>query len=109
MFRQLDSKTQTDLTIRRLDDEDAEALERVAQRDSAPTPGGTVYAAVAPDGTVLAAISLDTGALVADPFLPTEDAARLLRVWADQFTNGSRPHRSRRALTPAPARTAVPC
>jgi hypothetical protein len=72
-----------DLTIRRLGATDAAKLDRLAQRDSAEVPGGTVYAAVAADGSLLAALSLETGALVADPFRPTAQAASLLRVWVD--------------------------
>jgi hypothetical protein len=100
MFRTAALQDQSALTIRRLDGGDAAALERLAQRDSAETPAGTVYAAVAPDGSMLAAISLETGRLVADPFVPTSGAAKLLRVWAREIrvSRGKTSERSSPAL-----------
>jgi hypothetical protein len=116
MFRTAALQDQTALTIRRLDGGDAAALERLAQRDSAETPAGTVYAAAAPDGSLLAAISLETGRLVADPFVPTSGAAKLLRVWAREVGGRARPERARAGLwpaarraAPAPAPTGSPC
>ncbi|MGI8461114.1 MAG: hypothetical protein ACR2OC_05690 [Solirubrobacterales bacterium] len=85
-----------DLTIRTLSPKDHEALERIAQRDSASTlPQGTVLAAIAPGGAILAAISVESGALVADPFLSSAHAAGLLRVRARQL-NADEPQPSRR-------------
>jgi hypothetical protein len=77
------------LTIRRLGPADADALERLAQRDSARVPGGTVYAAVAGDGSILAAISLESRALVADPFRSTAHAAEVLRILARRLRDGA--------------------
>ena len=74
-----------DLTIRRLEDSDHDALARLAARDSSDVPAGPVIAAIAPGGAMLAAISVESHELVADPFLPTEPAAALLRVRARQL------------------------
>ncbi len=103
-----------EITIRRLGPEDAAELERLAQRDSAQIPQGTVYASVDAEGSILAAISLETRALIADPFVPSAHAAALLRVWTGKLEEAARPRRIRRGLTvattqPAPARTATPC
>lgn len=111
--RQPISKSHTDLIIRRLGPDDVEALERLAQRDSATVPVGTVYAAVAPGGSFLAAISLESRALIADPFRPTAQAAKLLRVWARQLRGESRrgARRARALIAPsaaAPAPATVP-
>jgi hypothetical protein len=91
MFRHTNQELDGDLTIRRLGADDAGALERLAQRDSAHVPAGTVSAAVSAEGSILAAISLESGALVADPFLPTSHQAKLLRVWARELGDASRP------------------
>lgn len=90
MFRTATLQDESALTIRRLDGPDAAALERLAQRDSAETPAGTVYAAVGADGSLLAAISLETGELVADPFAHTASAANLLRVWTRELGDAPR-------------------
>ena len=111
MFRTAAPHDQSALTIRRLGGADAADLERLAQRDSAESPAGTVYGAVGPDGSLLAAISLETGRLVADPFRHTAGAANLLRVWAGQLDGSSKPGRARRpmALAPAAAEAASGC
>jgi hypothetical protein len=111
MFRTAAPQDQTALTIRRLGGTDAADLERLAQRDSAETPAGTVYGAVGPDGSLLAAISLESRDLVADPFRPTASAANLLRVWAGQLDGSSRPGWARVpvALAPASAEAASGC
>jgi len=100
-----------DMTIKRLGSEDGEALAELAGRDSSNVPEGTVLLAVAPGGALLAAISVETGGLVADPFLPTEHAVALLRVRARQLrgddghesrTRRFRRQRSRGALPASP-------
>ena len=79
----------SDMTIRRLGDVDHEALVRLAQRDSAEVPAGSVLAAVAPGGALLAAVSLETRELIADPFLPTKHAVAMLRSRAASLTGES--------------------
>ena len=82
-------ETHADLTIRRLTDTDAEALDRLAQRDSSAIPSGSLLAAIAPGGALLAAISIETRQVVADPFLPSEHAVGLLQVRARQIGGNS--------------------
>jgi hypothetical protein len=112
MFRPATHRLNDELTIRRLDARDAAALSRVAERDSARAPEGTVYAAVAGDGSILAAISLETRALVADPFVPSAHAAALLRVWTgrlDGIHGSRRARRGVRLATPETAPSTAPC
>lgn len=59
---------------------DVEALERLAQLDSArPLKGAVLVAEMA--GELLAAVSLDTGRHVADPFQRTADLVAVLELW----------------------------
>ena len=69
--------------------EDGAALERVAQRDSAPVPAGAVLGARV-DGELVAAVSVGGGAMVADPFVPTEQVSRLLTERAAQLRGDRR-------------------
>ena len=60
---------------------DAADLRRLAALDSARPLTGDVLIAVS-GGEVAAAMSLDTGAVVADPFVPTTHLVELLRTAA---------------------------
>ena len=73
-----------DLTLRYATSADAEALERLAQLDSAHVPAGTVLAA-AVDGDVWAAVSVEYGDAVADPFRPSGELVSLLQERARQM------------------------
>ena len=73
-----------ELTLRYATPADAEALERLAQLDSAHTPAGTVLTA-AVDGDLWAAVSVDYGDAVADPFRPTGELVSLLHERARQL------------------------
>jgi hypothetical protein len=77
------------VTIRRLDDGDREALERLAQIDSAEPPSGRLLGAEV-EGVLLAAISLDTGELVADPFSRTGELQAMLELRASQLRRRTR-------------------
>ena len=99
-----------DISIRRLTDDDAEALDRVAGRDSAPRPIGELLGAEI-DGRLIAAISVNTGETVADPFTPTDVARSLLVLRAAQLreSRASDGHTRRhgiRRLTARPRRSA---
>jgi hypothetical protein len=59
--------------------EDAWALHRLAQLDSARPLRGRVLLAEA-DGVPVAAVSLETGLVNADPFRHTAEAVRMLMV-----------------------------
>lgn len=65
------------VTLRPATLEDAPALQRLAQLDSADVPTGSLLLALV-DGAPLAAISIDTGAVIADPFSPTIDLVAVL-------------------------------
>jgi hypothetical protein len=65
------------LTIRYARDEDAYALERLAQLDSSHPPRGVVLLAAVGDA-LWAAVSLDDGHVIADPFRPSGELAFLL-------------------------------
>jgi hypothetical protein len=67
------------LTIRVATPGDVRAVERLAALDSAPRFNGRVLLAEA-DGELVAAISLVDGAVIADPFKPTAEIVRLLRL-----------------------------
>jgi hypothetical protein len=67
-----------DLTLRICCPADYAALRRLAERDTAAVPTGRLLAAEV-DGRLIAAMSLETGAVIADPFLPTKDAVEILR------------------------------
>jgi hypothetical protein len=112
MFRQTDGQIDGEITIRRLRAADGGALERLAERDSAAVPEGTVYGAVDAEGSILAAVSLESRALVADPFVHSAHAAALLRVWVGQLDGAPRARWTRGGLAvaqPAAAPTASPC
>jgi hypothetical protein len=105
---------QTHITIRPAGPEHGEALRILAQRDSAPVPPGQLLLALA-GKEPKAAISLTTGAVIADPFQPTEALVGLLQERARQLRTSSgfrarlaarRARRlPRRALSPQPAGT----
>ena len=81
---------------------DPPALQRLAERDSAP-PLSTPALTAEVGGEVRAAICLATGRVVADPFHPTSDVVVLLRTRAAQL--GGRPGASPDAIRrPAAAR-----
>ena len=60
---------------------DAADLAKLAALDSAAPLTGEILLAVSA-GEVAAAMSLDTGAVIADPFVPTSNLVELLRTAA---------------------------
>jgi hypothetical protein len=72
------------IRIRRLQDNDLAAIERLAQLDSRRPPEGTLLG-VEIDGRLLAAISLATGESMADPFSRTGELRALLELRAAQL------------------------
>lgn len=66
------------LTIRRAVSADAEALRRLAQLDSAPTPGPAPMLIAEVAGELRAAVPLYGGRAIADPFHPTAELVALL-------------------------------
>ena len=83
-----------EITIRRLDrTTDALALARLAEKDTRPTPQGDALGAFV-DGQLHAAVSLANGRVIADPFKPTSELRKLLKVRAGQMSGT--PHTGRR-------------
>jgi hypothetical protein len=99
----------SEIGIRILNEADLLALRRLAERDSAPVPTGTILGASV-DGRLTAALSLTSGAEVADPFMPTAELRSLLADRAAQL-NGERSGRPRlfgRRLRRRRSRAALP-
>ena len=67
------------LVLRRSGAQDAAALTRLAQLDSAPRPDDAVLVAEL-DGEIVAAMPFDGGRAIADPFRPTAELVELLRT-----------------------------
>jgi hypothetical protein len=78
---------------------DDAALREVSQLDSARVIARPALMAIV-DGRLVAAVSLDDGRIVADPFVATEEAVRLLRLRRHTLKAGARERRrsGRRAL-----------
>ena len=66
------------VTIRMAVSADAEALRRLAQLDSAPTPGPAPMLIAEVAGELRAAVPLYGGSEIADPFHPTAELVALL-------------------------------
>jgi hypothetical protein len=82
------------IVIRNATAADADALERLAALDSRePLAGPAMIAEL--DGVALAALDLSDNSVAADPFLPTNDLVKLLRVRAAAKS----PRRSRIAFS----------
>jgi hypothetical protein len=90
------------ITIRRLHGSDAGALADLVQLDSARIPASPVLGAER-EGRLIAALSLESGQLVADPFIGTAEATELLRLRAAQLRGLPRKRRFRRARGALPA------
>jgi len=78
------------LVIRLATAGDQEALKRLSELDSRPTPTGATLIAEH-RGSLVAAVSLQDGEQIADPFIPTADITDLLRVRARQLTRSAHP------------------
>jgi hypothetical protein len=82
------------ITIRRLNANDAAAVARLAARDSSPAPAGALLGAEV-EGRLLAALSLTDGASIADPFSRTHEVRSLLELRASQLRRRDRQPRRR--------------
>lgn len=81
-----------EITIRMLGQGDRDAVEALAERDSAAVPVGRLLGASV-DGRLVVAHSLATGAQIADPFTKTEEIRGLVEERASHL-NGVK-HRRR--------------
>ena len=78
------------LTIRMAVSADAEALRRLAQLDSAPTPAPAPMLMAEVAGELRAAVPLYGGRAIADPFHPTAELVALLAERARQIAHPRR-------------------
>jgi hypothetical protein len=81
------------VTIRPAREADDTALSRLATLDSATVPAGPVLVAEI-DGELVAALGVHSGAVVADPFVPTSEVVELLATRARRLA----PRHRRRPL-----------
>jgi hypothetical protein len=79
----LHMSTTDDITIRRANPADGDALVRLAGRDSQHLPSDEFMLAEV-GGELWAAVGVTTGQLVADPFRPSGEVAEFLRVRAER-------------------------
>jgi hypothetical protein len=95
-------RTQEEITIRPLGEQDQEALAHLAQIDTSSLPPAPLLGASS-DGRLLAARSLVTGESIADPWVRTSGLAELLEQRASDL--GARPRRwwRRRSRASLPA------
>ena len=97
----------TNITIRQLTASDWAAVNRLAELESTGAPSGPMLGAEV-EGTLLAAISVETGGILADPFIRTAEIRDLLELRVAQLRKREVPThgrllRRRSASAPAPA------
>jgi hypothetical protein len=94
------------VTIRLATSADAAALSRLAQLDSAPSPGPVPMLVAEVGAELRAALPLDGARAIADPFQRTAELVAILGERARQLApprRAARRWRPLRALRPAPA------
>ena len=75
-----------DVAIREAEVRDMPALLELADLDSRPLPDGQMLVAEV-HGEIVAALGQRTGAVIADPFVPTAELQQLLKLRAAQVTS----------------------
>ena len=95
MSRVHGSRPEGKLTVRTFQANDIDGIRRLAELDSKRMPTGPVLVAEV-GGDLVAALSLDGGAVLADPFKPTESVVEVLRLRAPRL----KPRRRRRLRVP---------
>jgi hypothetical protein len=73
------------VTIRRADSAEWDAIDRLAQRDSAPPPPRDEMLVAEVAGEMRAAVAVRNGYAIADPFASSGDLLELLRARAAQL------------------------
>lgn len=96
------TSTTLPVTIRPAYPNDARALSRLAQLDSAPTPTEPLIVAEV-DGALRVAVSMADGAVIADPFVPTAQIVHLVQDHIARTAPPPKRPRSRFGLPLAPA------
>ena len=82
------------VTIRRADAREWDAIDRLAQLDSAPPPPRDEMLVAEVGGEMRAAISVRNGYAIADPFAPSAELIDLLRARAEQINSPDAESRS---------------
>jgi hypothetical protein len=75
------------VTIRRADPAEWDAIDRLAQLDSAAPPPRDEMLVAEVGGEMRAAVAVRNGYAIADPFAPSGDLVDLLRARAEQLHN----------------------
>jgi hypothetical protein len=70
------------IVVRQAVDADRQAIEEIAALESKPIPAGRPLLAIK-GGRLEAVLDPETGEVLADPFLPTPQATRVVRAYAD--------------------------
>ena len=113
MYYKHETSTQESITIRHAHASDRDAIARLAERDSAEVPAGSLLVAAVGE-EIRAAVSIERGAAIADPFHPTAELVRLLTTRSAQLRPaadgrgrglGITRRRRERAISPQPAGT----
>ncbi len=84
MYNMTEHMIDSSITIRTAGPDDLAPLLELAERDSASVPRGELLVAES-EGEIRAAISIVGGAIIADPFHPTDGLVRLLAARVDQL------------------------
>lgn len=77
------------LLLRSATRDDRRAIAAVAALDNAAVPAGEAVVAIR-HGRLEAVVDITTGAVIADPFIPSGDAARMARIYAHGLQVGPR-------------------
>jgi hypothetical protein len=85
MYDKAEKHYSEDLTIRVADPQEWDAIDRLAQLDSAPPPPRETMLVAEVDGSMRAAVSVRNGYAIANPFRPSEEHVALLRARARQL------------------------
>jgi hypothetical protein len=90
MYNKIEKHRGEEMTIRVATAEEWDAIDRLAQLDSAPPPPRDAMLVAEVGGEMRAAVSVRNGYAIADPFRHSEALVALLRARADQLRgNGS--------------------
>jgi hypothetical protein len=84
------------VTIRRAATGEWDAIDRLAQLDSAPPPPRETMLVAEVGGAMRAAVSVRNGYAIADPFAPSAELVELLRARAHQIRGGEHEANRRR-------------
>jgi hypothetical protein len=114
MYYKHETSESDSITIRHARAQDADAIARLAQRDTADVPEGDLLVATV-GGELRVAVSVERGETIADPFHPTSELVRLLTARSAQLRPATGDRRSglrsilgrrrARAISPQPAGT----